>query len=155
MVMKVIIAAVGRMKNGPERSLMESYLTRIPWPLEIHEIDNKGKGDPTRRTQNEAEKLTAAIPKGAKTICLESRGHALTSEEIAQRIDEWRNDGIPSLVFLIGGPDGLTQQTLDSADLILSFGSATWPHMLTRVMLVEQLYRAHCILTGHPYHCGH
>ncbi len=153
--MKVVIAAIGRMKQGPERSLMESYLSRLPWSVDIHEIETKVKGSQRRSIQDEAEKLISAIPKDSKIVCLDSTGKALTSEGFANQIREWGDDGVPSMAVLIGGPDGLSQQILSRADLKLSFGTVTWPHMLARIMLVEQLYRAHCILTNHPYHRGH
>ena len=146
--MKVVVAAIGRMKQGPERTLFDAYIARIPWSVDVREIGQKDNNANT-------EKLIAAVPKGAKVVCLKSSGQALTSDAFAQRLAAWRDDGYNHFAFLIGGPDGLPQSVLDQADLTLSFGLTTWPHMLVRVMLAEQLYRAHSILCGHPYHCGH
>ena len=146
--MKVVIAAVGRMKQSPERTLFDSYISRLPWSVETRELDQKKSGA-------ELEKVIAANSSHVKTICLDSRGKTLTSEVFAQRLADWRDDGISNFTFVIGGPDGLPQTLLAKADLTLSFGLITWPHLLVRVMLAEQLFRAHSILTGHPYHCGH
>ena len=146
--MKVIIAAVGRMKQSPERTLYDSYVSRLPWSVDTREFDQK-------KSAAEIEKLIGANPSNAKTICLDSRGKTLTSESFAQRLADWRDDGVGHFTFVIGGPDGLAKPVLDKADLTLSFGLITWPHMLVRVMLAEQIYRAHSILSGHPYHCGH
>ncbi len=146
--MKVVIAAVGRMKQGPERTLFESYTSRLPWSVDVREFDQK-------KSDTELEKIVAAIPSNAKTVCLDSRGTTLTSEDFSHRLADWRDEGFNHLTFVIGGPDGLAKSILEKADLTLSFGLITWPHMLVRVMLAEQLYRAHSILSGHPYHCGH
>jgi 23S rRNA (pseudouridine1915-N3)-methyltransferase len=99
--------------------------------------------------------LLAAIPAGAKIVCLDSRGKVLDSEKFAGQLGQWRDDGERTLAVVIGGADGLGAEVVNKAHLVLSFGSVTWPHMLVRVLVAEQLYRAHCILTGHPYHRGH
>ncbi|MDG2242101.1 MAG: 23S rRNA (pseudouridine(1915)-N(3))-methyltransferase RlmH [Rhodospirillaceae bacterium] len=153
--MKIVIAVVGRMRSGPEQSLIDNYIKRIPWAVDIREVDVRGKGDAAIQTKKEAEGLSAAIPPGAKVVCLDSRGRALDSEAIADRLGGWRDDGEQNVALLIGGADGLDESLIKSADLVVSFGAVTWPHMLTRVLVTEQLYRAYCILTGHPYHRGH
>ena len=153
--MKIVIAAVGRIKSGPEKSLIESYRTRLPWSVDVREVDHKKDSSPQKTTQTETDSMIGLIPKGARIICLDSRGKSLDSAAFAKRIGHWRDDGEANLGFLIGGPDGLAKSALDASDLTLAFGTATWPHALARVLLLEQLYRAHCILTGHPYHRGH
>ncbi len=153
--MKVVIAAVGRMKASPERTLMESYLKRLPWSVDVKEIDLKKAKSRASDVGQESERLKAVIPDHAKVVCLDARGKSLTSEQLAEKISNWRDDGTSHIAFVIGGPDGLPDDILEQADLTLSFGAVTWPHMLMRVMLAEQLYRAHSILSGHPYHCGH
>ena len=98
------------------------------------------------------EALMAAAPEGARIVALDERGRAEGSAQFAKRIEGWRDNGVRGIAFLIGGADGLSDDVRKRADLILSFGTMTWPHMLVRAMLAEQLYRAHSILTGHPYH---
>lgn len=153
--MKFTIAAVGRLRSGPEQQLIQSYMSKLPWQLEVREVEVKTKVEGAARLRREAELLSAIIPDGARVVCLDSRGKTQTSEDIARRVGEWRDDGERDLAFVIGGADGLDPALLKRANLSLSFGTVTWPHMLARVLLVEQLYRAHCILTGHPYHRGH
>ncbi|MFL2771752.1 MAG: 23S rRNA (pseudouridine(1915)-N(3))-methyltransferase RlmH [Rhodospirillaceae bacterium] len=153
--MNIVIAAVGRMKNGPEKSIIDTYLTRLPWSVDIREIDHKNSTQLNVAIRSETQALLDLVPKRARTICLDSRGKSMTSNEFADRVRAWRDDGFSSLAFLIGGPNGLEKGGVDSTDLALSFGRATWPHMLVRAMLVEQLYRTHCILTEHPYHRRH
>ena len=102
--------------------------------------------------QAEAEALLAGVPPGAVLVALDERGRDLASTELAERLGAWRDDGIREAGFVIGGPDGLAPAVTERADLLLAFGRATWPHMLVRAMLAEQLYRAASILAGHPYH---
>ena len=153
--MNIVIAAVGRMRPGPEQLLLDSYIKRIPWSVEVREVDARGKGDAASQTKQETEGSLAAIPAGAKVVCLDSRGAALTSDHLARRLGQWRDEGDRHVVFVIGGADGLDPGITEKADFVLSFGAVTWPHILARVLVAEQLYRAHCILTGHPYHRGH
>lgn len=153
--MKVLISTVGRMKAGPEKTLVETYLKRLPWSVDIREVEPKKNAGSGNSVHGETKKLLHCVPDGAKIICLDSRGKNLSSEELAAKIRSWRDDGVPALAFLIGGADGLAKDATDSCDLKMSFGQATWPHMLVRAMLAEQLYRVHCILTDHPYHRGH
>ncbi|NKB44231.1 MAG: 23S rRNA (pseudouridine(1915)-N(3))-methyltransferase RlmH [Alphaproteobacteria bacterium] len=153
--MNIVIAAVGRMRSSPEQTLIDSYIKRLPWAVDVREVDVRGKTDATAQARQEAEGLQAAIPAGAKVVCLDSRGKSLDSESFAKRLGQWRDDGEQTLALIIGGADGLDSSIIDRADLVMSFGAVTWPHMLTRVLVAEQLYRAHCILTGHPYHRGH
>jgi len=147
--MRMTIVAVGRAKAGPERDLVQHYLKRMAQPLNLKEVEAKAAIDAKR---SEGEKLLAAAPKNAVIVALDERGKDLSSRQLADRIAGWRDDGIRDIAFLIGGADGLDGRVRENADLLLSFGRVTWPHMLMRGMLAEQIYRAQCILAGHPYH---
>jgi 23S rRNA (pseudouridine1915-N3)-methyltransferase len=158
--MRLVLAAVGRLKRGPERDLAERYGERASKAgraigiraVTISEIDEGRARRASDRLAEEATALRAVIPAQAAVIALDERGEALTSEELAQRIGRWRDQGRAELVILIGGPDGLAPELLAKADLRLAFGRLTWPHQLVRIMAFEQLYRAIAILSGHPYH---
>lgn len=150
--MRLVIVAVGRMKQSPERELLRHYLSRITWDVEIREVEEKKPLPRTQLIAREAELLRAAIPDNAKIIALDSGGRALTSPDLANRLEQWRDEADQPVVFLIGGADGLEQSLIKQADLKLSFGAVTWPHMLMRGMLAEQIYRAQQILARHPYH---
>ncbi|MSO72543.1 MAG: 23S rRNA (pseudouridine(1915)-N(3))-methyltransferase RlmH [Rhodospirillaceae bacterium] len=150
--MNIVVAAVGRAKPGPERDLFASYVARLPWRVDLKEIEIKKKIAVDGRRRLEAAALLAAVPEGARIIALDERGKSETSEAFAKRLGRWRDDGVRGMAFLIGGADGLDESLRKRAEATLSFGAATWPHMLVRVLLAEQLYRAHTILTGHPYH---
>jgi 23S rRNA (pseudouridine1915-N3)-methyltransferase len=100
----------------------------------------------------EAELISAALPSGARLVALDERGAPWSSRELAERVSYWRDQGIGELAFAIGGAEGLGTAVIERADAVVSFGAMTWPHLLVRVMLLEQLYRAQQILTGHPYH---
>lgn len=149
--MRVHIIAVGRLKRGVEADLFAHFRDRIRWPLEVHEIEDR-KADDSGRQSREAAQILAAIPEGAMVTALDEKGRDLSSQDIAERIRDWRDSGIGDLVFIIGGADGLTDQVRQRATLKLAFGRATWPHLMVRGMLAEQLYRAQQILAGHPYH---
>lgn len=158
--MRLIVAAVGRLKRGPERDLAERYGERAAKAgraigiraVTISEIDESRARRSTDRVAEEGAALKALIPPQAAVIALDERGETLTSEALAQRIGRWRDQGRPDLVILIGGPDGLAPELLTKTDLRLAFGHLTWPHQLVRIMAFEQLYRAIAILSGHPYH---
>jgi len=147
--MRITIVAVGRAKQGPERDLFRHYLNRINQPIDVKEVEAKSGGDIMRR---EGEKLLAGLPPSAIIVALDERGKELSSRQLASSIAGWRDQGCRDLAFLIGGADGLDKRVRERADLLLSFGRVTWPHMLMRGMLAEQIYRAQCILAGHPYH---
>jgi 23S rRNA (pseudouridine1915-N3)-methyltransferase len=149
--MRLTIAAVGRAREGPMRALYDDYIARIPWQVTLREI---AEVDGPQRSEREAEKLLAAIPDGAAVVALDETGKTMDSRKIAAWIGRQRDEGSRDLAIVIGGADGLTGTIRKRADLILSFGAMTWPHMMVRSMLAEQLYRAHTILTGHPYHRG-
>ena len=151
--MQIFLAAVGRLRRGPSRELVDEYLRRLPWNVVEREVEARGPGSPETR-RREGELLLAAIPPGARLVALDATGEDLTSEAFAERLGRWRDAGTPILAFVIGGADGLDPTLLRRADLIVAFGRMTWPHLLARVMLAEQLYRAATILSGHPYHRG-
>jgi 23S rRNA (pseudouridine1915-N3)-methyltransferase len=148
----IVVAAVGRAKPGPERDLFDAYVKRLPWRVDLKEIEIKKEMAVDVRRIREGEALLAAVPDGARIVALDERGKSEGSEVFAKRLGRWRDDGARTVAFLIGGADGLDDALRKRVDVILSFGALTWPHMLVRALLAEQLYRAHSILTGHPYH---
>jgi 23S rRNA (pseudouridine1915-N3)-methyltransferase len=149
---QIIVAAIGKAKPGPEKELFAAYAARVPWRIDLKEIEIKKEMAVDARRAREGEALLAAIPEGARIIALDERGKAETSEVFAKRLGRWRDDGVRCVAFVIGGGDGLDDALRKRADAVLSFGALTWPHMLVRALLAEQVYRAHTILTGHPYH---
>ena len=150
--MQIHIIAVGRMRPGPEREMVDGYLRRLRPPVTLKEVaDRRGLKGGGRRDR-EAELLLRAAPKDAVAVMLDQKGDALDSAGLAARIGRWRDDGVRDLVFFIGGADGHGGAVRRRADYVLSLGPMTWPHILARVMLAEQLYRAASILSGHPYH---
>lgn len=160
--MRLLIAAVGRLKAGPERELLARYLERANAsgkalalsPLEITEIPESAAQAATKRKADEAKALLAAIPDKAKLIALDERGKSLGSEDFANKLARLRDDGTACTAFLIGGADGLDDSLRKKADLTVAFGAATFPHQIARILLAEQIYRAVTILSGHPYHRG-
>jgi 23S rRNA (pseudouridine1915-N3)-methyltransferase len=158
--MRIVVAAVGRLKHGPETELSERYRKRaaqtgrsLGWrDVEIIEIRESRADDPGKRMLEESIALANVVPQRAAVALLDSRGEHLDSASLAGQLAKWRGDDRSAAVFMIGGADGLAASLRDKADLRLAFGAATWPHQLVRIMLLEQLYRATTILTGHPYH---
>lgn len=146
--MKLI--AVGKLKVGPERDLLERYLKRLRPKMEITEV-SPGRGSPQEQKRREAEVLLAACPTNAFIVALDEGGNAIDSLGLSDNLQQWCESGRP-LCFLIGGAEGLDRSVIQRADNLLSFGKLTWPHMLVRVMLAEQLFRSQAILAGHPYH---
>ena len=153
--MRMVIAAVGRLRQGPEAALLADYLDRhakagralgLP-PVTVTEVEDKRGGGMAA----EAPLLARAIPDGAALVVLDERGQMLDSPEFARKIAAWR-DQARDIAFVIGGADGIDPGLRDRADLAISFGRMVWPHMLARVMLAEQIYRATTILSGSPYH---
>jgi len=154
--MRAAVCAVGRLRAGPEAELIADYLDRFGktgrslglGPAQVLEVeDRKGGG-----MQAEAALLERAVPAGALLVALDERGAQLSSPEFAAKLAGWRDGGRQDVAFLIGGADGLAEGLRERADFALSFGRMVWPHMLARVMLAEQLYRAATILAGGPYH---
>jgi len=151
--LKIAILAVGKMKGDPAAGLYETYVARLPWKVALTEVEDKSRSAAERQA-SECRKLLAALPKDAVLIALDPRGREISSEDFARAIDKWRAEGTKTLAFAIGGADGFTNEFRSHAKVALSFGPMTWPHLLARAMLAEQLYRASAILSGHPYHRG-
>ncbi len=158
--MRLLIAAVGKLKQGPERELFAHYLARAEAagrtlglaPLTLIEVpESKGQSSAARRKE-EAAALLAKLPSSSKLVCLDAKGEAKTSETFAQVLAKFRDEGTRALAFFVGGADGLGEAALARADARLSLGAITLPHGLARVVLAEQIYRAATILAGHPYH---
>lgn len=152
--MRIRINAVGRAKRDPTDALFKEYVKRLPWQTDLKEIEARGKLGASERRSRECTMLVDALPSEGLTVALDSRGKPLSSEKLAARLSDWQDSGVQYLAFLIGGADGLDDNVLKRADTVLSLGEMTWPHMLVRVMLAEQLYRASTIISGHPYHRG-
>ncbi|TDT73661.1 23S rRNA (pseudouridine1915-N3)-methyltransferase [Litoreibacter halocynthiae] len=154
--MRVTICAIGRLRADPELDLINDYLQRFDrtgrnlglGPAQIIELEDKKGGGQAA----EAVLLERAIPKGATICAMDERGKVMSSPDFANMLGGWRDQGVSDLAFVIGGADGLTKDLRAQADTSLSFGKMVWPHMLARVMLSEQLYRAASILSGSPYH---
>jgi 23S rRNA (pseudouridine1915-N3)-methyltransferase len=150
--MRITLAAVGRWKRGALPELFEDYRKRLAWPLTLKEVSAKKPLEGAQLIAHEAELLQAALPDQATLVALDAGGKALSSDSFARTLGAWEDDGVAEVAFLIGGSDGLDPGLRQRADLALSLGPMTWPHMLVRVLLVEQLYRAQAIRQGHPYH---
>jgi 23S rRNA (pseudouridine1915-N3)-methyltransferase len=133
------IVARGRIGRGPEADLVERYLKRVNWPIRVSELPDTGGRVPD-------------IAPATRTVVLDETGRDLPSRELATILGRWRDDGVRETRFLLGAADGHETETRDNADLLLAFGRATWPHLMARAMLAEQLWRATSILSGHPYH---
>jgi 23S rRNA (pseudouridine1915-N3)-methyltransferase len=154
--MRLHLCAVGRLRAGPERELVNDYLQRLErtgrplglGPVAEHEVEDKRGGGMAA----EGVLLSKAIPEGAALCVLDERGKLMSSPEFAQALAGWRDGGRQDAAFVIGGADGVDPALRGRADLVVSFGRMVWPHMLVRVMLAEQLYRAATILAGSPYH---
>jgi 23S rRNA (pseudouridine1915-N3)-methyltransferase len=137
--LKLHIIARGKIGRGPEAELIDRYAKRISWPFAVTELpDSGGKSPP--------------IGPNTRIIALDEGGEQLGSQELAKLLEGWRDSGVRELRFLIGAADGLTKDERQSADWVISFGTVTWPHLMVRAMLAEQLYRATSIIAGHPYH---
>ncbi|MGO9049053.1 MAG: 23S rRNA (pseudouridine(1915)-N(3))-methyltransferase RlmH [Xanthobacteraceae bacterium] len=158
--MRVVIAAVGRLKQGPERELAASYRKRAETTgrplgfrdIEVIEIRESRAHDVERRRVEESIAIANVIPEAAVVVALDERGENLDSPALAGLLREWRAEDRAAACFIVGGADGLAPSLIERAQLRLAFGKATWPHQLVRIMLLEQLYRAGTILAGHPYH---
>ena len=158
--MRLVVIAVGRLKQGPERELAEAYRKRAQATgralgvrdIEIVEIRESRAQDAERRRVEEAIAIANILPERAIIVILDEHGDNLDSAALAGLLRAWRAEDPPAVCFVVGGADGLAQSLQQRAKLRLAFGSATWPHQLVRVMLLEQLYRAASIVAGHPYH---
>lgn len=150
--MQNLILAVGRWKMGPEKALYELYEKRIQPTLQLKEVEEKKRLRVAERKRREGQLLLNAVPDGARIVVLDGIGKGLSSRALAETLGRWQDDGARSTAFLIGGSNGHDQAVLQRANLKLSLGPQTWPHMMVRAMLAEQLYRVQAILSGHPYH---
>lgn len=158
--MRLAVISVGRLKQGPERDLAERYRTRFDdigrklgfRGLEVHEIAESRARDAATRISDEGAAIAALVPDMAVVVALDERGSSLDSIAFARHLGRWRDESVAHTIFAIGGADGLSPDLRRKAKLSMAFGSATWPHQLVRVMLLEQIYRAATILAGHPYH---
>lgn len=150
--MKIILLCVGAIKAGPEKDLLDQYRARLGWSFEMREVNCRKIGSSDQIKTWEGELLLQAIDPDSLVIGLDERGTSLTSPEFAKVLEHYRNEGIKSLMFLIGGADGFSDAVRNRCQRLISFGHMTWPHLLVRGLLVEQVYRAQQILSGHPYH---
>jgi 23S rRNA (pseudouridine1915-N3)-methyltransferase len=158
--MRLVVVSIGRLKQGPEQELAERYRERFEdigrklgfRGLTIHEIPESRARDTASRITEEAAAISAAIPEKSMLVALDEHGKSVDSATFARQLGDWRDQGIANTIFTIGGADGLSPDLQRRAKLRIAFGSATWPHQLVRVMLLEQIYRAATILAGHPYH---
>jgi len=158
--MRLVVAAIGRLKESPERELVERYRKRAEQigrrigfrAVELIEIRESRAQETAKRKVEESIALASIIPEKAAAVVLDEHGDNLDSAAFAGQLRKWRDDGRPAIAFIIGGDDGLMPTLRDKATLTLALGAATWPHQLVRVMLFEQIYRALSILSGHPYH---
>jgi 23S rRNA (pseudouridine1915-N3)-methyltransferase len=153
--LRILLLAVGKAKPGPARALFEDYAQRLRPPIELIEVEERRKPGAGELKRREAELLRAALARrSAKpiTVALDEHGQSLDTAAFALQLNRWREAGKSEIAFLIGGADGLDRDLLRGCDLRLALGPMTWPHMLVRGMLAEQLYRAQQIAAGHPYH---
>lgn len=142
---QIDIVAAGRMKNSPFSDVWQEYHKRTTWPVTLIEVEGKSQSD-------EIKKIQDKLRSDAYIIALDERGKSLSSPDFAKKIQSLMDQGRPAIQFVIGGADGLGDDLRKSADELLSFGVQTWPHMMVRAMLMEQIYRARQINLGHPYH---
>jgi 23S rRNA (pseudouridine1915-N3)-methyltransferase len=160
--MRIMVVAIGRLKQGPERELAEHFRKRAADAgrsvglnsFDIVEIKESRAGDTARRMLEESIAIANVIPERAVSVIMDERGESLSSGAFAGRLQGWRAQDKPAVVFIIGAADGLAPGLREKASLAIAFGAATWPHQLVRIMLLEQLYRAVTIMAGHPYHRG-
>ena len=158
--MRIVVVAVGRLKQGPERELVERYRKRATAAgraagladVEIIEIKESRAAAAERRMLEESIAIANVLPERAMVVLLDQRGESMSSSSFAGRLAGWRAENKPAVAFVIGGHDGLAPTLREQANVAIAFGPATWPHQLLRIMLLEQIYRAVTILVGHPYH---
>ncbi len=150
--MRIRIIAAGRGKRDLAAPLFEEYVKRLPWRVDVTEVEARGRLSAPERRKRERRLMDDAWPGAGLAVALDRRGRSLTSEAFAAELQAWQDRAVPEVAFLIGGADGLDGAVLTRADAVVSLGAMTWPHMLARAMLAEQLYRASAIRSGHPYH---
>ena len=158
--MRIMVIAIGRLKQGPERELADRYAARFDDAgrklgfrgLEVREIPESRARDAATRIAEEATAIAALMPEKSVLVALDEHGDSIDSSTFARHLGRWRDESVANTIFVIGGADGLSPELQRKAKLKLAFGRATWPHQLVRVLLLEQIYRAATILAGHPYH---
>jgi 23S rRNA (pseudouridine1915-N3)-methyltransferase len=150
--MEITVAAVGRMRSGPLKALWDDYAKRLTWPVSLREVEEKRPLGSAALKKREGELLLKALPRECYRVALDASGRSLDSPAFAKRIVQWMEQSGGHIGFMIGGADGLDSGLVKDASFVLGLGAMTWPHMLARIMLIEQIYRAQCILTNHPYH---
>lgn len=149
--MNIQLLVVGRMKKGAHLELFNGYLKRMEWTVTVHEVESRHT-EQKQIHKDETTQILERLNPQAFVIAMDERGKSLPSRKFAERIQNLQNEGISQMQFIIGGADGLSDEIRARANLLLSFGQQTWPHMLARVMLLEQIYRCQQILKNHPYH---
>lgn len=149
--MKILISAIGKAKSNAQQQLYMDYIKRLPWKVVCKEFDIK-LSDVAQKKAKEAELLLGACAGYDKIIALDESGKLLSSREFSEHLGKWQGEGSSSFAFIIGGADGLDETVLKRANLIWSLGRVTWPHILVRSLIAEQIYRANCLLSNHPYH---
>ena len=150
--MRLTILAVGKLRRGTERDLFEHYAGLVGWDLTMKEVEETRPFPAKELKMREAELLRRACPDGAAIVAMDERGKQMGSRDFAASLGRWQDEAVRDVVFMIGGADGLDQTILAEAVLTLSLGKMTWPHLLVRGLLAEQIYRGQQILAGHPYH---
>ncbi len=151
--MRILIAAIGRARDRPAAALYEHYAARLTaWRLELREIEVRRRLPPDRLRAAEGQALLAAPAPGAVIVALDQGGEVATTAAFVARLARWQDGAVPEVAFLIGGAEGLDPAVGARAHWVLALGRMTWPHLMVRAMLAEQLYRAQQILAGHPYH---
>lgn len=150
--MDISILAVGKQKSGPEADLMNKYVKQTRWKVSVVEYEDKKGGAVAERMTREGEALLSRTDSATKIVVLDERGKTMSSPAFSNMMKKWQDEGVPRVAFLIGGADGHAEFVRKKADVLLAFGEMTWPHMLVRAMLAEQIYRARTIIDGHPYH---
>ncbi len=161
--MRILVAAVGKLPRGPERAIVERYAERLDQlaravrvgparTVEVEARASEAKAGEAQRKAAEAALLMKALAPAERLVALDERGAELGSAAFAERLGAWRDEGVATVGFAIGGADGLDERIRADAALVLGLGRMTWPHALARALLFEQLYRAAALLAGHPYH---
>jgi len=148
---KIDLIAVGKVKKGPWNDLIDDYSKRLKWNVSVIEVESKYSDSKTQQ-EHEQRLILSKLDDSSFVIVLDERGDGLRSLDFSQTMGKLRDTGIDKITFLIGGAEGFTDEIRDKANMLLSFGQQTWPHVMVRVMLLEQIYRAQQILAGHPYH---
>lgn len=148
---KIDLIVVGKVKKGPWYDLQEDYIKRLKWPVSLTEVESKYSDSKTQQ-EHEQRLILSKLDEDSFVVVLDERGDGLRSLDFSQTLDKIRGTGADKISFLIGGAEGFTEEVRSKANMLLSFGQQTWPHVMVRVMLLEQIYRAQQIQAGHPYH---